>query len=966
MHPLREYLNEVRVLSLMETGRNFSQILTCISDPLPFQFWHRYPTICQNTVFVDVDYPQLIERKRNRMLSSDMLRNPLFKTQIRSSEPPIYLKTDKYMAVGCDLRDLETLERVLKNELPDHSILFVAEVSITYMPLADSNALIKWASTLDKARFCLLEQYLPNGPDHPFAKTMLSHFSKLQTSIYAVGDYPTLQDQASRFSESGWPTVEIAKSLWDIWSDNEFTPASLRRSLDSIEPFDEWEEFALFAGHYFLIVASTSGSTASTPTDDCLRSTDAPENIKNRDESASTAVDVSIKRSETRLTPRRFGAAFALDDNNVAFHGGQGPQQRLSSIDVLQRSDPKTRLQFLTTPHARICHTITSINSTDALLVGGRTSPAHALADCWLIKEDGIHQVQDLSPARYRHSSARVVLPCGAGHADIEGVMVFGGKTSDGSVLDECNLWTSHGWQQVSVVGSRPPARFGAAMCTTVGSNWGLIIGGLNADGTVLDDIWEFHISAAQQTERIEGRFTERTNGLSSQIANLPYARVGATLVPFADGMLLIGGVSGKNILGSAGDILSISTSSPGSAVQIGYANALYPADSYLLVGCGVTAVGRDEILIAGGGAVCFSMGSFWNEGCLTITKPESVTLQHWSVSVMDSVVKSPRQNLKPTPSKNKGKEKSKEKKRAGSKVATVSTVQIDSADDFVPLVSASKPVIIQGLDLGPCTECWTLDYLKDKIGADREIVIHESSSDRMTFKDKNFQYIKQSFGDFIDGIARGSKTYLRAVSAAQPNKLPTKLEDDFPTIAADFVLPQCLDSVVKEGYHSSPLRISGPVSLWLHYDVLANVLCQIRGSKTLRLYPPSDVRHLDFPPGGSSSNTNVLSLEATEQLRHAHPHVASLKPGDVLFIPPMWAHTATPEDGASVAVNVFWKNLDKGYAAGKDVYGNRDIQAYENGRRDVEKILRAFKDVPENIRRFYVERLAAELLEKA
>jgi tRNA wybutosine-synthesizing protein 4 len=164
---------------------------------------------------------------------------------------------------------------------------------------------------------------------------------------------------------------------------------------------------------------------------------------------------------------------------------------------------------------------------------------------------------------------------------------------------------------------------------------------------------------------------------------------------------------------------------------------------------------------------------------------------------------------------------------------------------------------------------------------------------------------------------------------------------------------------------HSSPLRISGPVSLWLHYDVLSNILCQIRGSKTLQLYPPSDVKYLNYPPGGSSSNTDVLTSK-DPKLRLTHPHIARLKPGDVLFIPPMWSHTATPEDGVSVAVNVFWKDLEKGYAAGKDVYGNRDLQAYENGRRDVEKIVRAFRDIPAEVAKFYLDRLVGEIQECA
>lgn len=72
------------------------------------------------------------------------------------------------------------------------------------------------------------------------------------------------------------------------------------------------------------------------------------------------------------------------------------------------------------------------------------------------------------------------------------------------------------------------------------------------------------------------------------------------------------------------------------------------------------------------------------------------------------------------------------------------------------------------------------------------------------------------------------------------------------------------------------------------------------------------------------------------------------------------------PNDGASVAVNVFFRNLETGYAAGKDVYGNRDLQAYQNGRRDVERMVKAFKNVPENMARFYLERLAMEVQERA
>jgi tRNA wybutosine-synthesizing protein 4 len=544
----------------------------------------------------------------------------------------------------------------------------------------------------------------------------------------------------------------------------------------------------------------------------------------------------------------------------------------------------------------------------------------------------------------------------------VSGVLVFGGKTSDGGILDECSFWApNHGWQKLAVSGDRPPPRFGAAICSLETDERGVLLGGISSDGTVLDDIWEYLISAAPQPSI---SFRERTRDVDATQARSTYARFGASLVPFGDALLLVGGVSNKAILNLSEEFLVIST---GAKIHVETPKVSLPKDAWpLLVGAGVTAVSDHEVMIIGGGAVCFSMGSFWNEGYLTVRSGQAGDSALWTVSTVEAVEQS--ETSEKTSPKHASKAKSMGKKGTSHrKKSEVPRIQINSAEDFTALVQASKPAIIEGLNLGPCTELWTLDYLKEKLGVEREIVIHECSSDRMTFKDKNFQYVKKSVGEFLDGISSGAQTYLRAVSASQPNKLPTKLEDDFPTIAADFQLPAEL-SIIKETYHSSPLRISGPVSLWLHYDVLANVLCQIKGTKTLHLYPPSDVKYLDYPPGGSSSNTNVLDISSkdAQRLRHTHPHIASLRPGDVLFIPPMWSHTATPEDGHSLAVNVFFRNLEKGYAAGKDVYGNRDLQAYENGRRDVDKIVRAFKDLPKDVSKFYLDRLIAELQKSA
>jgi tRNA wybutosine-synthesizing protein 4 len=801
---------------------------------------------------------------------------------------------------------------------------------------------------------------------------MLAHFNKLHSPIHAVHQYPLLSQQSSRFTGSGWSNIDICRNLWDLWSDNEFTPPLLRRSLDEIEPFDEWEEFSLYAGHYFLLVASNTKLERPVETAAASRST--PDTQDTSTCSVFTAYGPS---ANFPWTMRRFGAAFSMGQD-IAFHGGQGLNQRLKSMDLLRREVSTPNIEPIepsSVPQARVCHTITSISDTQALLVGGRTSPSQALADCWTNKSGEWQQVEELAPPRFRHSSTKVNIP--SMDSESHGVLVFGGKTSDGKVLEEWCIWIpDKGWRKVPVTGPRPLARFGAAISTmgVTQQNWGLLCGGMDESGTVLDDIWQWKIDAAP-AGNLQLTFMDRTNDIQGTSSTLVHGRIGASLLPFGSSLLLIGGVSKKEILPLAENFLAISSGS-GTPLHVATANILIPELAYpLLVGFSAAAISADEIVVAGGGAVCFAMGSFWNEGFFSIRHADLPEPQPWSVEVYHPELTAqvqPNKQASSVKGKGKGKSKGRVKGRnqtrtqdaVGPTITPITRLNPKSSDDFNQLVAFSKPVVLEGLDIGPCTSLWTLDYLKEKIGLNREFSIHECNSDRSSFQDNNPKHVKKSLVDFLDDVTRGSKAYLHAASAGQPNDLPTKLEDDFPTIAADFVLPEILLSV-KENYYSSPLQISGPVTSWLHYDVLANLICQVRGTQMLQLYHPSDAKYLDFPPGGSRSKKDVLTA-ANSDLRHPHPHIAKLSPGDILFIPPIWAHTSTPSEGVNVAVNVLWKSLGEGYTAGKDVYGDRDLQAYENGRRDVENISNAFEHLPVDISKFYLDRLVGELAEKA
>ena len=67
---------------------------------------------------------------------------------LSNPEETCLLRSDQYMALGCDLRDLVRLSACLDREIDRANcmVLFVAEVSLTYMNVASSDALIRWTA----------------------------------------------------------------------------------------------------------------------------------------------------------------------------------------------------------------------------------------------------------------------------------------------------------------------------------------------------------------------------------------------------------------------------------------------------------------------------------------------------------------------------------------------------------------------------------------------------------------------------------------------------------------------------------------------------------------------------------------------------------------------------------------------------------------------------------------------------
>ena len=124
------------------------------SDPLPFQRLSRNGETCETVRFIDVDYPELIERKCTIIRATPTLRDILgvnLNDNIDNPGSAIKLATDRYLAVAADLQDLSRLEKILReeNDLHGSMLLFLAEVSLTYMETTAADALIRWTGQFD-------------------------------------------------------------------------------------------------------------------------------------------------------------------------------------------------------------------------------------------------------------------------------------------------------------------------------------------------------------------------------------------------------------------------------------------------------------------------------------------------------------------------------------------------------------------------------------------------------------------------------------------------------------------------------------------------------------------------------------------------------------------------------------------------------------------------------------------------
>jgi tRNA wybutosine-synthesizing protein 4 len=664
-------------------------------------------------------------------------------------------------------------------------------------------------------------------------------------------------------------------------------------------------------------------------------------------------------------------AFFIPNEDAIGIFGGIGQQTRLSTTSVYTSADNKNMALPILPPEdigARSCHTITTMGNGQNILVGGRASPSAPMRDCWLQTGSKWERIQDLPEPRFRHRAAGVVLP-----DNQYGIVVFGGRISATKVAIDVLLWDiKNGWQKLKSLRSDPMPRFGASF-VRLGFNHGLLFGGMRHDGVICQGLWRWRLTIRDNV--VAGISFKTSTALDTSAGIFPWlARLGASYSVIRNELLLIGGVAKQGCIPKDYEILSIlgSFSAFGEyekEMDLRVACVIPKKDPDvprpLLIGHSTHRTVRETTLIIGGGATCFSFGTYWNQGCWLLYDRESGVSSHWALVKRNSSKPS---NAPPRP------------EGTIHDPTIVDNIHPCSESDFLRILKDGKPQLLTGLDLGPCISLWTPSYLLSKIPTSQNVVVHAAASRTMNFQRKDFSYTTLTFHNFIKILQnnREAHMYLRSLSSASPTQSPAMFDDDWPSIADDVQLDPSLD-FIRRNKHSSPLRISANVNMWLHYDVMANVLFQIRGTRKLIIFPPEDIKHLSFPPGSTTSTMDVFEPaqhpgREEDQLKpipDTHPYIAILRPGEALFIPPLWSHTGTPlpvipatpghspslttktapesnseaaNSHINISLNVFFRSLSSTkYPAGRDVYGNRDLAAYEDGRRDLDKIVRRF-----------------------
>ncbi|QLL33125.1 hypothetical protein HG536_0E00350 [Torulaspora globosa] len=563
--------------------------LGCGFDPLPFQILDQHNPASEKykgrVRFVDVDYSDLISEKVRIIQETAELAEILGPRSLEQER--VAYGTDCYIAVSCNLNYPKSFRDMLdafRLNNPKTIKVFIAEVSLAYMSPGHADDIIATCGGMPNSHFLLLEQLTPAGPSEPFAKQMLKHFKKNNSPLLSVQKYFTTEAQKNRFIRLGFPRVN-AGNMFKLWQC--VNPAE-RLKVQSVEAFDELEEFHLFCHHYLICHATNENSFVF-------------EDLYRFGPSAPAA-EIDVKQDAqfevlNHSISRKFGASAALvpyERDFVLYFGGSSPGRlnQLLGIDV--KTGAVVNLECTNSPRARMCHTLTSLgDSKRLLLVGGRQSPHDGYEDSWFLDTSSRiwSEGPKLPEARYRHCAALVD----------DQVIICGGVTTGAPFLRyDAN---ANAFQPCTAEGLDVDCPLSsAAMDYSSDAQLGIIVGGSTDEVNVSDAL---HVFAYRNNKIL----------IQKTIRHPLLQRYGAKVNFINDHeILVVGGTSPEMLFGEDTSVIIVDLHTE-KITGVRLHREVWQDQPLFLVGCELIAASAAEYIVIGGGATCYGFGSVYNNG---------------------------------------------------------------------------------------------------------------------------------------------------------------------------------------------------------------------------------------------------------------------------------------------------------------------------------------------------------------
>ncbi|XP_049904417.1 tRNA wybutosine-synthesizing protein 4 [Epinephelus moara] len=563
-------------------------------------------------VVFEVDFPDVSRRKAALINSNNTLREML-DPHLPSLTGPVFVSSGQYRLLGVDVREESQVEEALGAAGLDWAAptLILSEVVLTYMETQWADAVIRWASKhLPQSLFVMYEQIHPHDP---FGRIMQDHFLKLNSTLHALQLYPDTVAQRRRFLGKGWEQcvcLDMNDFYLGLVSEEE------RHRVESLDPFDEYEEWHQKCSHYFILTASQGSLMAQVllePAPVSPVSSFCPS-------WSSTALSVQtipvcmegLGMASTLVSP---GQVLLTGGSS---RGGRGPvtwillrgQEGWTSVGV----EPSVDLGV------RLYHTATSLPGGGIMVYGGRSSPLNPTRGLFRVMLDpggppdppdsedretvklNVEQVVctgDPPPPRWRHTATAV------SRKGKDFLFVFGGKNESEAVLGDgyflC-LNQQH-WTEVPVEGAAPEARHSHSACSYQGGV--VVFGGLDRRGVPLGDT-----AVLRPTDR--GFSWERI-----EVQPPPVPRYSHSAHVIGEKLVVVGGVwlHSDGVPGVV--MINLATR---SSVEFSLDTTSVPWPLMLHSFCSeLTDSEEPELLLIGGGGNCFSFGTHFNPQPVTV-----------------------------------------------------------------------------------------------------------------------------------------------------------------------------------------------------------------------------------------------------------------------------------------------------------------------------------------------------------